>query len=52
MFESIDKLPTTELGAERIERNLQIETAGVVQWSNRRILDKDTQFEKSKKNGP
>lgn len=31
-IENIDKLHTTEMGKERIKRNLQIETEDVVQW--------------------
>ena len=50
LIENIDKLHTTELGAERIKRNLQIETADAVQWCKVRILDKDAEIERIGKN--
>ena len=50
LLENIDKLHTTEMGAERIRRNLQIETADVVQWCKERIMDKDTKIERIGKN--
>lgn len=49
-IENIDKLHTTEMGAERIKRNLQIETDNVVQWCRVRILDKDSSIERIGKN--
>lgn len=50
LIENINKLHTTELGAERIKRNLQIETGDVVQWCKTRIPDKNTAIEKTGKN--
>ena len=50
LIENIDKLHTTELGAERIKRNLQIDTADAVQWFKVRILDKDAEIERIGKN--
>ena len=50
LVENIDKLHTTEMGAERIKRNLRIETADAVQWCKVRILDKDTKIERIGKN--
>lgn len=50
LIENIDALHTTELGAERIKRNLQIETDDVVQWSKERILDKEAKIERIGKN--
>ena len=50
LIENINKLHTTELGAERIKRNLQIETNDVVQWCKTRILDKNTVIEQTGKN--
>lgn len=35
----VDKLHTTELGAERIRRNLSLETDDVVAWCKRVILN-------------
>ena len=50
LIENIDKLHTTEMGAERIKRNCQIETDDVVQWSKGRILDKTASIERTGKN--
>lgn len=50
LIENIDKLHTTEMGIERIKRNLQIETDDVVQWCRVHILDKDTSIERIGKN--
>ncbi|MBD5511856.1 MAG: DUF3781 domain-containing protein [Lachnospiraceae bacterium] len=50
LVENIDKLHTTEMGVERIKRNLQIEVDDVVQWCKIQILDKDTVVEKIGKN--
>ncbi len=50
LIENIDKLHTTEMGAERIKRNLHIETSDVVQWCKVRILGKDTKIERIGKN--
>lgn len=50
LIENIDKLHTTELGIERIKRNLQIETDDVVQWCKSRILYNDARIERSGKN--
>ena len=37
LIENIDKLHTTQLGMERIKRNLQLETNDVVSWCKVRI---------------
>lgn len=50
LIENIHKLHTTEMGAERIKRNCQIETADVVQWSRELILSKTAQIERTGKN--
>ena len=50
MQDLIDKLHTTPMGAERIRRNLQIETEDVVGWCRERILDKGTRLERIGKN--
>jgi len=49
-MENIDKLHTTVLGAERIKRNLQLETEDVVPWCKARILEKGTKLERIGKN--
>ena len=50
LAENIDKIHTTEMGAERIKRNLQIETADVVGWCKVRILDNGAKVERIGKN--
>lgn len=50
LIENIDKLHTTEMGVERIRRNLQIETQDVVRWCKARILDKGAKIERIGKN--
>ena len=50
LIENIDRLHTTEMGAERIKKNLQIQTNDVVEWCRERILDKDAKIERSGKN--
>ena len=50
LIENIDKLHTTEMGVERIKKNLQMEDSDVVQWCRVRILDKNAVIEKKKKN--
>lgn len=50
LLENIDKLHTTEMGKERIRRNLQIETEDVVQWCRAQILSENASFERKGKN--
>lgn len=50
LIENIDKLHTTDMGLERVKRNLQIETDDVVQWSREQILNKDATIERAGKN--
>lgn len=50
LIENIDKLHTTELGAERIKKNLQLETNDVVKWCKSKILKKDALIERKGKN--
>ncbi len=50
LIENIDKLHTTEMGAERIKRNCRIETDDVVKWSKARILDTTASIERIGKN--
>ena len=41
LIENIDKVHTTEMGAERIRRNLGLGDTDVVAWCRERILDKE-----------
>lgn len=50
LIENIDKLHTTELGVERIKKNLQLETDDVVKWCKSKILKKDALIERKGKN--
>ena len=50
LIENIDKLHTTEMGVERIKKNLQMEDSDVVQWCRVRILDKNAVIERIGKN--
>lgn len=50
LIENIDKLHTTEMGIERIKRNLSIEVEDVVEWCRTKILDKNAVIERRGKN--
>ncbi len=50
LIENIDKLRTTVMAAERIKRNLQIDTDDVVQCCTTQILDGAADIEKRGKN--
>lgn len=50
LIENIDKLHTTEMGAERVKRNLSLEVDDVVQWCRTEIMDKDALVERRGKN--
>lgn len=49
LIENIDKLHTTEMGLERIKRNLGI-TEDPVKWCRVRIMDKDASINRQGKN--
>ena len=38
LLDNIDKLHTTELGVERVKRNLNLDSPDVVEWCRQRIL--------------
>ena len=50
LIENIAKLHTTEMGTERIKRNLQIDVTDVVQWCRKRILAQNAIIERKGKN--
>lgn len=50
LITNIDKLHTTEMGVERIKRNLSIDVDDVVQWCRIKILDKSAIIERKGKN--
>ncbi len=50
IIKNIDKIHTTKMGIERLEKNLQIETSDVVEWCKEKILDKNALLERIGKN--
>lgn len=50
LIENVEKLHTTEMGVERIKRNLSLETDDVVPWCKMKILEKSTNIERKGKN--
>ena len=50
LIENIEKLHTTEMGIERIKKNLSLEACDVVKWCRERILDKSAIIERAGKN--
>ncbi len=50
LTKNIGRLHTTEMGAQRIKRNLLLEVDDVVQWCKAKILEKDTVIERVGKN--
>lgn len=50
LLKNIDKLHTTEMGVERIKRNLSIQEDDVVSWCRLRIQDESAQIERKGKN--
>ena len=50
LIENINKLHTTQLGKERIKRNLSLETDDVVSWCRKYILDERAVIERNGKN--
>ena len=50
LLENIDKIHTTEMGIDRIKRNLKIDTADVVEYCKNKVLDKNCNIYKQGKN--
>lgn len=50
LHKNIESLHTTELGVERIKRNLSIAADDVVQWCRDRIMDENAVVERKGKN--
>ncbi len=50
LIENIDKLHTTELGMERIKRNLSLTNNDVVSWCKEQILSPSASLERKGKN--
>ena len=50
LLSSIDKFHTTEMGIDRIKRNLKMNTNDVVEFCKNKILDKNCNIYKQGKN--
>ena len=50
LLSNIDKLHTTEIGIDRIKRNLKINTENVVKYCKEKILDNNCNIYKQRKN--
>ena len=50
LIQNVDNLHTTKMGADRIKRNLGIETDDVVTWCKEKILDENVLIERLGKN--
>lgn len=50
LIKNIDRLHTTELGIERIRKNLSMKTDDVVKYCRKMIMNKDAVIERNGKN--
>ncbi|SKC08981.1 Protein of unknown function [Lachnospiraceae bacterium] len=50
LINNIDRIHTTEMGVDRIKRNLELENIDVVVWCKESILDKNAIIERQGKN--
>ena len=50
LLSNIDKVHTTEIGIDRIKKNLKLDTNDVVEYCKNKILDKDCNIYKQGKN--
>lgn len=50
LIENIAKLHTTEMGAKRIKRNLELANDDAVAWCRLKIMDKNTLIKRQGKN--
>ena len=50
LLDNIDKIHTTEMGVDRIRRNLKIDTVDVVEYCKNKVLDKNCNIYKQGKN--
>ena len=51
LLDNISKVHTTEMGIDRIEKNLKLNTNDVVEFCKNKILDKNCNIYKQGKNG-
>ena len=50
LIDNVDKIHTTEMGVDRIKKNLNLDTNDVVEYCKKKILDKNTKIYKQGKN--
>ncbi len=50
LLSNIDKIHTTKMGVDRIEKNLKLNTTNVVEYCKNKILDKNCNIYKQGKN--
>lgn len=50
LLSNIDKVHTTEMGIERIKKNLKLDTDDVVEYCKNKVLDKNCNIYKQGKN--
>ena len=50
LLNNIDKVHTTEMGIDRIKKNLKLDTNDVVEYCKNKILDKECNIYKQGKN--
>lgn len=50
LIDNIDLVHTTEMGLERIKRNLKIDTNDVVEYCKQKVLDKNCKIYRQGKN--
>ena len=50
LLDNIDRIHTTEMGADRIKRNLKIDTDDVVEYCKNKVLKKQCSIDKQGKN--
>ena len=50
LLNNIDKVHTTEMGIDRIKRNLQLDNDDVVEYCKNKVLDKNCNIYKQGKN--
>lgn len=50
LLENLDRIHTTEMGVDRIRRNMSLGNIDVVSWCKEKILDKNAEIERRGKN--
>ena len=50
LLENLNRIHTTEMGVDRIRRNMSLGDIDVVSWCKEKILDKNSEIERRGKN--